>query len=410
MKVLVIGSGGREHSICWKLNQSPKVTKIYCAPGNAGISKIAECIDINSSSIESLKTFVSQDNIDLTIVGPELPLSLGIVDEFEKLGLNIFGPNYFSSKLESSKIHAKRIMKALHIPTADFMLFDNPDSAKQLIKFVDQPLVIKTDGLAGGKGVFVCETKEEACDAVDKIMVEKIFGEAGKFIVVEKKIEGLEISCMAFVDGKHVATMPVIQDYKKLSISDDRNTGGMGSRGPVNIDEDLQLEIVNSIITPLIIGLSKLGVVYKGILYIGLIIDENNKPKVLEFNVRFGDPECQILMTLLKTDLIDIIEAINNQKLNEIEIEWKTERTRCVVLASDGYPGKYETGFEIKGLDKEYPNTVIFHAGTKIKDDKIVTSGGRVLNIVTVGRNNAKETKCVIDNIDFQGKIYRNDI
>jgi len=419
MKLLVVGGNGREHAICWKINQSPKVSKIYCAPGNAGISKIAECVNIDISNIEGLKTFASQNNIDLTIVGPELPLSLGIVDEFEKLGLKIFGPNFFSSKMESSKIHAKRIMKSLNIPTADFMLFDNPDSAKQLIKFADQPLVIKADGLCGGKGVFVCETKEEACDAVDKIMVKKIFGDAGRFIIVEKKLKGQEMSCMALTDGKHIATIPVIQDFKRLSNTDNRNTGGMGSRGAMFISDELQTEIMDSIMAPLIIGLSKKWeVVYKGVLYVGVMTDQWSKnPKVLEFNVRFGDPECQILMPLLETDLIDIIEAIDQQKLDEIEIKWKDEKAKCVILASNGYPGKYKTGFEIEGLDIEYPTerfskTHIFHSGTKIDGDKIITNGGRVLSIVTLGQSPQimMDSNLVINKINFEGKIYREDI
>lgn len=418
MKVLVVGGNGREHAICWKINQSPKVSKIYCAPGNAGISKIAECVNIDPSNIEGLKTFASQNDIDLTIVGPELPLSLGIVDKFKELGLKIFGPNYVSSSLEASKIHAKRMMKSLNIPTAEFMLFDNPESAKQLIRFVDQPLVVKADGLCGGKGVFVCETKEEALDAIDKIMIKKIFGKAGRFIVIEKKLEGTEMSCMAFTDGKHIAIIPVVQDFKQLSKYDKKNTGGMGSRGPIYVSEELQTEITDTILAPLIVGLSKNGITYKGVIYVGVMTDQWSKnPKVLEFNVRFGDPECQILMPLLETDLIDIIEAINEQKLDEIEIIWKDQKAKCVILASDGYPGKCETGFEIEGLDVEYPTerfskTHIFHSGTKIEGDKIVTNGGRVLSVVTLGKSPemTMDSNLVIDKINFEGKIYREDI
>jgi len=413
MKIMVIGSGGREHSIIWKLSQSPKVSKIYCAPGNAGISRLAECVNIKPSDINGLKFFVQNHDVDLTIVGPEVPLVNGIVNEFEKLGLKIFGPDFQSSRLEGSKIFAKRVMKTFNIPTADFMLFDDPYTAKKMIEFMNQPLVIKADGLAGGKGVFVCDGKEDGIEAVDKIMVQKIFGDAGNFIVVEKRLEGIEMSFMAFTDGGFIVPMPVTRDYKKLSKNDNRNTGGVACYGPVDIDEKLYDEIIDTIMAPLIAGLSKQGIVYKGVIYAGLMIDKNNKPKVLEFNCRFGDPESSILMSLLETDLIDIIEAIEKQKLNKIEVKWKDKSVVCVVPYSKGYPDSYEIGKEIFGLDNEYIDTQIFHSGTKLDNNKIVSNGGRVLSITSIGNSlqNARDkVYYCIDNINFDGMCYRKDI
>lgn len=416
MKVLVIGSGSREHALVWKLNQSPKVDRIYSCPGNAGISKLAECVNIKPSDIEGLIFFVQNNEIDLTIVGPEVPLVGGIVNKFNKLGLKIFGPNYAASQLEGSKIYSKRVMKSLNIPTPDFLLFDNSDIAKRMVEFMDCPLVIKADGLASGKGVFVCDEKEDAVDAIDKIMVKRIFGDAGRFIVVEKRLEGMEISFMAFTDGKSIVPMPMVRDYKKLSNSNNRNTGGMGAVGPINIDEKEYDYIIDKIMGPLIAGLSKQGIIYKGVIYAGLMTDGwGHDPQVLEFNVRFGDPECQVLMMLLETDLIDIIEAIEEERLGELEIKWKEDGVKTVVLTSDGYPGKYKIGLEIDGLDRDYPtkrfpNTQIFHSGTRFDGDKIVTNGGRVLCVTTIGENRHEENKMVIDDIDFEGKYYREDI
>lgn len=417
MKILVIGGNGREHSIIWKLSQSEKISKIYASPGNAGISALAECVPIDSSDINGLKNFVKKNKIDLTVVGPEIPLSHGVVDIFEREGLDIFGPNQLSSKLESSKIVAKRVMKSLNIPTADFMMFDDHRCAKQFVNFMDQSLVIKTDGLAGGKGVFMCENKDDACKAIDKIMVDKIFGSAGNNIVIERKLEGSELTFLSFIDGKHIATMPITRDYKRALNSDEgENTGGMGAYGPVHVNEALHDEIIDTIVAPLMVGLSGMGTTYKGVLYVGLMIDKNNKPKVLEFNVRFGDPEAQVLMSLLKTDLIDIIQAINNQTLNELSIEWRDESSVCVVLASQGYPNKYETEKEIFGLDKEYENINVFHSGTKLDDSgKIVTNGGRVLSVTSTGKNltEAKNTvySCIGKNeINFDGFHFRKDI
>jgi phosphoribosylamine--glycine ligase len=419
MKVLVIGDGGREHAIIWKISQSPKVSKIYCAPGNAGISKLAECVSIKSTDIESLKFFVQNHNIDLTIVGPELPLVCGIVDEFKKIGLRIFGPERAAALLEGSKIFSKRVMKTLNIPTSDFLLFDDMKIAKRMIEFMDQPLVIKADGLASGKGVFVCKGKEDALEAVDKIMVQRIFGDAGRFIVVEKVLEGIEVSFMAFTDGKSIVPMPMVFDRKTLYKNSGPNTGGMGATGPF-IKENFKDEVMNKILIPLINGLSNQGIKYSGVIYVGLKSNDicasfDCNPKVLEFNVRFGDPEGQILMMLLETDLIDIIEAIEQERLNEIEIKWKDDHVKTVALVSKGYPNEYKVGFEIDGLDREYPtkrfpNTRIFHGGTRFDGDKIVTNGGRVVYVTTTGENRHTENKLVIDDINFEGKYYREDI
>lgn len=417
MKVLVVGNGGREHALVWKLAQSSRVSKLYCAPGNAGISKLAECITIKSFDTNNLIDFVRKYKIDLTIVGPELPLVNGIVDDFDKLGLRIFGPEAKAAKLEGSKVFAKKMMKTLNIPTSDFLIFNDATKAKKIIKFVDQPLVIKADGLAAGKGVFICEGKDEGIEAINKIMIQKKFGESGQSIVIEKKLQGLEASFMAFTDGISIAPMPVIVDNKKLLAKDKGpNTGGMGATGPIKLNEKEYDIILNKIAKPLLKKLLNQGIVYKGILYIGLIRDSFNYiPKVLEFNVRFGDPECQILMMLLETDLIDIIEAIEKQELNKINIKWKDNYVKTVALVSGGYPNKYQVGYEIDGLDKEYlnkkfPNTYIFHGGTKFSGDKIVTNGGRVLYITSTGKNVHKDTKLVIDNINFKSKYYREDI
>lgn len=416
MKVLVIGSGGREHSIIWKLSQSPKVDKIYCAPGNAGISKLAECISIESSDIENLIFIVQNHNIDLTIVGPEVPLVNGIVNKFNRIGLRIFGPEYAAAQLEGSKIFAKKVMKDLNIPTPDFLLFDNPSIAKRMVEFMNCPLVIKASGLCAGKGVFVCDGKEDGIEAVDKLMVQKIFGDAGKFIVVEKRLEGMEMSFMAFTDGKSLVPMPIIQDYKKISKDSLINTGGMGSVGPIKINEKEYNFIIDRIMAPLISGLSKQGIKYKGIIYAGLITDGwGHNPQVLEFNVRFGDPECQSLMMLLETDLIDIIEAIEEERLGELKIKWKDEYVKTIALVSKGYPNEYKIGYKIDGLDRDYPtkrfpNTHIFHGNTKFDGDNIVTAGGRVLYVTTIGKNTSEENKMVIDDIDFEGKYYRGDI
>jgi len=420
MRVLVIGSGGREHALIWKLSQSPKVTELYCAPGNAGISKLAQCVPITCNTIAGvakLSMFAKTNGIDLTVVGPEVPLVHGIVDAFKARNMRIFGPEGALAQLEGSKVYAKTLMKQLSIPTADFLVFDKADEAKSVIQFMDRPAVIKATGLTAGKGVFVCKNAKEATEAIEHIMVRRAFGTAGERIIVEKLLEGHEVSFMAFTDGKHIAPMPVVLDYKKAFANNQGpNTGGMGAKGPFVIEEAVRTEIIETILKPVIAHFAQCGTPYKGVIYAGLMLSSwHREPKVLEFNVRFGDPECQVLMMLLKTDLIDIIEAIEAQRLNELTIEWSSEYTKTVALVSGGYPNECAIGYEIDGLDREYPtkrfpNTRIFHAGTELVDGKVVTAGGRVLYVTTTGQNCHEENKLVVEDINFEHKYYRKDI
>ena len=413
MKVLVIGKGGREHALAWKLKQSPKVSKIYYTPiENAGLQNIAKGIPIDKLNIENVINVVKKHDIDLTIVGPEQLLTDGIVDRFKKEGLKIFGPDKASSWLERSKSYAKKVLHGLGIPIPDFMVLDNPYQAVDIVEFMNQPLVIKADGLCAGKGVFVCDNKKDAVKAIHEIMVKK----AGKTIVIEKRLEGKELSFMCFVDGKYVQPMPITKDFKRgLDNNKGKNTGGVACYGPVHIDESLYKEIMHTIVNPLVSSLSTSGIIYKGVLYVGLMIVKN-KPKVLEINVRFGDPECQVLMSLLETDLIDIIEAIEHQKLDKINITWRNTSAVCIVPYSQGYPDAYKTGEKIFGLNKEYQDTFIFHSGTKkIKNNKILTNGGRVLSVTSTGNTlieaRNKAYACIGSNaINFNNMCYRKDV
>ncbi len=417
MKVLVVGQGGREHALVWKISQSPLVKKIYCAPGNGGIEKQAECINIKAEDIEGLKKFALKERIDLTVVGPESPLVKGIVDEFEKADLKIFGPSRKASQLEGSKVFAKNLMRKYKIPTAEFEVFENSKEAISYIKSRKVPIVVKADGLAAGKGVIVCKTHDEAIDAIKTIMEDRIFGDAGKRVVIEECLEGEETSILAFTDGEHINLLPSSQDHKRI-YDDDKgpNTGGMGAYSPAPIVKDDTLIIIEkNIIRRTIDGLRKEGIIYKGILYAGLMI-KDGKPQVLEFNVRFGDPETQAILPRMKTDIIQPIMATIDGTLDDVDCKWKKESCVCVVLASGGYPGNYEKGKVINGLDKitNLENVVAFHAGTKKLDSgEIVTDGGRVLGISALGEN----IKEAIDNaydaasyIDFENMYYRRDI
>lgn len=417
MKVLVVGSGGREHALIWKISQSSIVDKIFCAPGNGGIAKQAECVDIKADDIEALKTFVFREGIELTVVGPEAPLVRGIVDEFEKSNLKIFGPNKKAAQLEGSKVFAKKIMKKYGVPTAEFEVFENCQEAVSYIESKSMPIVVKADGLAAGKGVFVCKTKEEAVDAVKKIMEQKIFGEAGERIVIEKCLEGEEASILAFTDGEHIKLLPSSQDHKAIYDGDKGpNTGGMGAYSPAPIvKEDMLPLIEKDIIKRTIDGLWKEGIPYKGILYAGLMI-KDGKPKVLEFNVRFGDPETQAILPRMETDIVQSIMATIDRGLDGVNCRWKKESCVCVVLASGGYPGSYEKGKVINGLDnlKDSQNIAVFHAGTKrAESGELVTNGGRVLGISALG----EDIKRAIDNayaavgsLNFENMYYRKDI
>lgn len=416
MRVLVVGSGGREHALVWKISQSPLVKKVYCATGNGGIEKQAECIDIKAEDIEGLKKFALKEKIDLTVVGPESLLVKGIVDEFEKANLKIFGPNKKASQLEESKVFAKDLMRKYGIPTAEFEVFEDSKEAIPYIKSKEMPIVVKADGLAAGKGVIVCKTHNEATNAVKTIMEDRIFGDSGKKIVIEECLEGEEASILAFTDGEHIELLPSSQDHKRIYDGDKGpNTGGMGAYSPAPVVENLLPIIEENIIGRTMDGFKKEGIVYKGILYAGLMIKDGN-PKVLEFNVRFGDPETQAILPRMQTDIIQPIMATIDGNLDEVDCKWKKESCVSIVLASGGYPGDYRKGKIIDGLDKleNSKDIVVFHAGTKrLQDGKIVTDGGRVLGISALG----KGIKEAIDNaygavdyINFENMYYRKDI
>ncbi|MBI4618717.1 MAG: phosphoribosylamine--glycine ligase [Desulfobacterales bacterium] len=416
MKILVVGSGGREHALVWKINQSPSVSKIYCAPGNGGISRLAECVDIQATDVHSLSKFAKQERVGLTVVGPEVPLTMGMVDEFEKEGLRIFGAGKKSAEIEGSKSFAKDLMRKYGIPTAEYRTFISRDEAAGYIREKGAPLVIKADGLAAGKGVIPAKNIEEALDAVDLIIVKKAFGEAGNKIVVEEFLTGEEASFLVFTDGESVIPLPTSQDHKPIFDEDKGpNTGGMGAYSPAPIvTEDLHRQIMKEIIQPTISGMAAEGRKYKGVLYAGLMITDG-KAKVLEFNARFGDPETQPLLMRMKSDIIPVLEATIDGNLSQIKVEWDERAAVCVVMASEGYPGSYQKGFEIYGLEEtlKMPNVEVFHSGTVIKDGKIISSGGRVLG-VTALEHGIKDAIGLayrtVKDIHWEGVYYRQDI
>lgn len=416
MKVLVIGAGGREHTIVWKLSQSSKVDKIYCCPGNAGISEIAECINIDDNNFEAVANFVKYEGIDLTIVGPEAPLSKGIVDVFERNGRKILGPNSKAAQLEGSKVFSKDLMKRYGIPTAEYKVFTSYLHAEDYVRMKGAPIVIKADGLAAGKGVIMAKTVDEAIAGLKLIMKDRAFGEAGNRVVVEECLDGEEASFMAFTDGKTILPMVSSQDHKRIFDGDlGPNTGGMGAYSPAPvITPELESVVMEKVMRPTVNGLQSEGIKYKGILYAGLMI-KDNKPYTLEFNCRLGDPETQPVLSRLKTDLTDIALAIADERLSAINLEWKSDVSVCVVAASKGYPGAYEKGKVIKGLDDagKMEDVVVFHAGTAFNKNKIVTAGGRVLGVTALGKDikDAKEKAYkAIEKIHFSGMQYRKDI
>jgi phosphoribosylamine---glycine ligase len=416
MKILIIGSGGREHALAWKISQSPEVEKIYCIPGNPGIAGIASCTDIPISDFPSIAKFVRDEKIDLTVVGPEVPLVDGIADYFNKEGLKIFGPRKEAARLEGSKIFAKELMRKYNVPTAQFEIFSSSEKAIKYINERGAPIVVKADGLAAGKGVIVAKTTEEAADAVKKILEEKIFKESGNKIIIEDCLKGEEVSILAFVDG--ITFIPLIssQDHKRIYDGDrGPNTGGMGAYAPAPLaNKEIHEKINKEVFSRLTDGFRSEGIRYNGILYAGLMIDNGNI-SVLEFNVRFGDPETQAILPLLDTDLTKVLLACADNKLNEITLKWKQGSAICVVLASGGYPEAYENGREIKGLERtdSLEDITVFHAGTALKDGRIVTSGGRVLGIAAIGsevKNAQSKAYEAIKNIHFDGMNYRKDI
>ncbi|KKM70427.1 hypothetical protein LCGC14_1440860 [marine sediment metagenome] len=416
MKVLVIGGGGREHALCWKLAQSRNVNKVYCAPGNAGISEVAECVDISPDNFDTLLDFVKYEWIDLTVVGPEDPLSKGIVDLFEKNGRKIVGPSKAAAELEASKVFAKDFMKRHGIPTAEYKTFTSHTHAREYIELKGTPIVVKADGLAAGKGVIVCETHGQALEALDMILKEKRFGSAGERVVVEACLRGEEASYIAFCDGATILPLASSQDHKPVSNGDKGpNTGGMGAYSPAPVvTPELEQRIISEVMEPVVEGFRRDGVKFKGILYAGLMID-GDKIGVLEYNCRLGDPETQPLLARLETDLFEVLMAIADEKLSKIELKWTEEPSCCVVLASGGYPGSYETGKPITGLDDANALTgvTVFHAGTAYNDGDIVTNGGRVLGVTALGADlKAAKERCheAIGKINFEGMHYRTDI
>jgi len=416
MKVLIIGSGGREHAITWKVRKSRWVTKVFCAPGNGGIASIATCVPIKADDIDSLMNFAIDNEIDLTIVGPEAPLSMGIVDRFEKEGLKIFGPSKDAAMLESSKAFAKMIMDKYNIPTASYRTFDDPKKARKYIKETGGPMVVKVDGLAAGKGAFPCEDELQALEAVDLIET-GAFKEAGTKVLIEEYLVGEEASILAFSDGKNVIPMESAQDHKR-ALDDDLgpNTGGMGAYSPAPvITEDLASRVYDEILVPTIKGMRAEGHPYKGILYAGLMITEDG-PKVIEFNCRFGDPEAQAVLPRLASDIIKPILACCDGTLDKVKLRWSRSKCVCVVMASGGYPGSYKKGFPINGLNKldRLENIIAFHAGTReAEEGGIITSGGRVLGITALGptiKDTIKLAYKGVKKVDFQDSFYRSDI
>jgi len=416
MKILVVGGGGREHTLVWKVAQSPKVDTIYCAPGNAGIAEHAECIPIKADEIKKLASFAHSRAIDLTLVGPELPLTLGIVEEFNRYGLRIFGPDKDAAVIEGSKLFAKDLMKKYNIPTADYASFDSPSEAMKYLKERGTPAVIKADGLAAGKGVIPVQSLDEAEKVIDSMLTQKIFGEAGNHIVIEDFLTGEEASFIVFTDGNTILPMPSSQDHKPIYDNDQGpNTGGMGAYSPAPvITTPLQKKIMDEVMTPVVRGMAEEGRRFKGILYAGLMINGEDI-KVLEFNARFGDPETQPILMRMKTDLVPVFEAIVDEELHKIAIQWDERPSVCVVMAAKGYPGSYQKGTAIEGLQEtqSMQNVEVFHAGTALQDNRVVTNGGRVLGVTALGKT-IKEAidsaYSAVSHIHWDGAYYRKDI
>ncbi|MFH2138630.1 MAG: phosphoribosylamine--glycine ligase [Candidatus Omnitrophota bacterium] len=416
MKILVVGSGGREHTLVWKIAQSSRVKKIYCAPGNGGIAELAECVNIKADDIDGLLDFARQKQIDLTVIGPEVPLTLGIVDKFKEKGLKIFGPGKQASQLEGSKIFAKNLMKKYNIPTADFETFSDYEQALIFVREKNKPMVIKADGLCAGKGVFVCPGVEDQENALQQIMQNNVFGQAGRMVLIEEMLEGEEASILAISDGENVVILDSSQDHKRIFDQDTGpNTGGMGAYSPAPVvTGDILSEIREKVIIPTVKGMKEEGIPYFGVLYAGMMIT-NNGLKVLEFNVRFGDPETQVVLPRLKNDIVDIMLRSQSQGLGGFTLEWDERDCVCVVLASGGYPGVYEKGKQISGLNdlRSDDDIVVFHAGTKKEGESILTSGGRVLGVTGAGkgiRQAIDRTYAAVEKISFDKMHYRKDI
>jgi len=416
MNVLVIGSGGREHALTWKLKQSTKVKNVFCAPGNGGMAELAECFPVKVNDVDGLVKLAKEKSIDLTIVGPEAPLVEGIVDAFHLKGLPIFGPSQKAAMLEGSKVFAKQFMQRYKIPTAEFKVFDQEQEAKRFLEQTRFPVVIKADGLAGGKGVFVCQNLEEGLQALDQTMVQKVFQEAGQKIVVEECLTGEEVSILAISDGMNYVILETSQDHKRIFDDDlGPNTGGMGAYSPAPVATRSKLYHIDKyVIAPTIRGMSQDGCPFQGVLYAGLMLTSDG-PKVLEYNVRFGDPEVQVVLPRLKSDLAELLLAASQGQLDNASLEWDQRNCVCVVMSSGGYPGEYDKGKVISGLDSihEVEDVIVFHAGTQKSESGLVTSGGRVLGVTALGEGiEAAIDKAyqVVEQIQFDRCFFRRDI
>ncbi len=422
MNVLVVGNGGREHALAWKLRQSSRADRVFVAPGNAGTASDAENVDIAATDFPRLMDFVKTNDIQLTVVGPEAPLAAGLVDAFQDEGLRVFGPSKLAAELEASKVFCKNILRQADVPTADYQVFRDGETAKRFINdryhdTVDVPVVVKADGLAAGKGVVVCRTRQEALEAIDRIAARREFGDAGDQIVVEERLDGDEASVIAITDGRTLVTLSPAQDHKPANDGDQGpNTGGMGAYCPTPLVDDNMLSLIEEqVLVPTVHAMKRQRRPFQGVLYAGLMVT-NQGPKVLEFNVRFGDPECQPLLMRLQTDLLDVLEAAVDGELERLDpLEWDTRPSVCVVMASDGYPGSYERGRVIRGLDEaeQLPDVKVFHAGTASLNGEIVTDGGRVLGVTAMGSSISaaklqayKAVKC----IRWEGAWCRKDI
>lgn len=410
----MVGGGGREHAIVWKLSQSPKIKQLYCAPGNPGIAELADCVSIAVSEIEKLADFAKKEQIDLTFVGPEEPLSLGIVNFFREQGLAVYGPSKEAALIEGSKAFAKEIMIKYQIPTAKYAVFTNYEEALAYVRIEGAPIVIKADGLAAGKGVVVAKSLEEAEDALKSMMQDVTLGSAGVRVVIEEFLEGEEMTLLAFVNGTTVKPMVPSQDHKPVYDGDrGPNTGGMGTYAPLpHIDSSIVDRVIRDIVQPTAEAMVEEGVPYEGILYTGLMLTKEG-PKVIEYNARFGDPETQVVLPLLETDLLEIVTASLTGELDNVEVKWKDQAAVCVIMSSAGYPGPYEKGEVISGLDQVVHSSIVFHAGTAAKDREIITKGGRVLGITAIGET-LKEARELayksVEKVSFNGAHYRTDI
>lgn len=416
MDILIVGGGGREHTVAWKLAQSKKVDKLYCAPGNGGISEIAECHDVGATDIAGMIALAKRLKVDLVVVTPDDPLALGMVDELEAAGIPAWGPSKAAAAIEGSKVFAKELMRKYNIPTAGYAVFDDVDKAREYVKSHPYPLVVKADGLALGKGVIICQDQREAEDALSTIMVDKKFGSSGDQVVVEEFITGPEVSILAFADGRTVLPMVSAQDHKRAYDGDEGpNTGGMGTFSPApQYTPEVAAEVTRTIIRPTIEAMAAEGRPFKGVLYFGLMLTAEG-PKVLEYNARFGDPEAQVVLPRFKTDLLEVFLAIREERLHEITLEWKNDAAVCVILASGGYPVAYQKGYPITGLDSfdGRDDLIIFHAGTRKTDGGYVTNGGRVLGLTALAPTldeAIEKAYANLETIDFQDKQYRTDI